>query len=106
MKQEILIELMAKKKYIFIGEIHGTKEIPQKTKELIYQLKNKSIIFCGEFPYQAEREIEKYIKGQITKKELFTSKYLVDAMYDKRVTEDILELWKDLFQKGIGIRDY
>jgi len=109
MKQEDLIERIAEKKYTFIGEIHGTKEIPEKVKELISMLKKRSLIFCGEFPYQAETEIEMYLRGEITKKELFTSKYLADAIYDKRITEEILKLWSELFKRGSsikGIEDY
>ena len=100
-----VIDLIEKHKYIFIGEIHGTKEIPEKIFELIKSvIKNKKIIFCLELPKQAEKELYKYLNKNIIREELFKSKYLQGAVFDKRLDEDRLAMYEKLHKNGVILR--
>ena len=57
--------------------MHGTKDIPERTFKLIEPIiKDKKIIFCLELPRQVEKELYKYLNKEISKKELFKSRYL------------------------------
>ncbi len=105
MNKDEIKKLIEKHKYIFIGEIHGTKEIPEKTIELIEPIiKNKKIIFCLELPKQAEKELYKYLNKKISKEELFKSKYLQDAVFDHRIDEDRLSMYEKLYENGVVLR--
>lgn len=105
-----VVELLEKYKYILIGEIHGTKEISKITFELIRPLfKNNKIIFCLEIPKQAEKELYRYLNGKIKKQQLLNSIYLNDAKNDKRISDNILIMYKNLHKAGIvfkGLEDY
>lgn len=101
-------EYIQGKNLILIGETHGSKEIPLIVMDFLKVI-DKPIIFCGEFPYQAENDVQSFLKSQISKEKLFSSKYLSDAIYDKRLTEDILLLWQTLFKNGakiVGLDNY
>src|SRR3989344_2614767 len=100
-----VIDLIEKHKYIFIGEIHGTKEIPEKIFELIKPaIKNKKNIFCLELPKQAEKELYKYLNKKIIKEELFKCNFLQGAVFDKRLDEDRLAIYEKLHKNGVILR--
>ena len=105
MEKEQVTDLIEKHKYVFIGEIHGTKEIPKKTFELIKPaIKNKKNIFCLELPKQAEKELYKYLNKKISKEDLFKCNFLHDAVFDKRFDEDRLAIYEKLHKNGVILR--
>lgn len=110
MNKRHFITLLREFKYIFIGEIHGTKEIPKTTFERIRPLfKNNKIVFCLEIPKQAEKELYEYLNGKTKKQQLLNSIYLNDAKNDKRISNNILIMYKNLHKAGIifkGLEDY
>ena len=110
MKKEEVIELIKKSKYILIGEIHGTKKIPISALKLIYPIiKKNKIIFCLEIPKQTDKKLYKYLNDKIKKKEFLDSFFLMDAISDKRITNNILSFYKKLYKHGVifkGLEDY
>ncbi len=99
-----LINKIKQSRYLFIGEIHGTKEIPKKTTDIVKELAiNKKIIFCVELPKQLEKELNNFLDNKISKKELFSSMYLKDALYDNRINEDIILMYKELKKSKVKI---
>ena len=105
MKKEQIKRLIEKYKYIFIGEIHGTKKIPNVVFDIVRQiLKKNKIIFCLELPQQAEEVLYAYLRANINKKELLASKYLQDAIFDSRINDDILLLYEKLNMAGVELK--
>ena len=98
-------KLIEHSKYVFIGDIHGTKEIPEKIFEIIRSiLKKKKIIFCLELPQQAEKELYAYLNKKMSEKEFLQSKYLEDALFDHRIDKDRLSLYKKLYENNVILR--
>ncbi len=98
-------KLIADHKYIFIGEIHGTKEIPNLTLEFVLPaIKNRNVIFFLEIPKESEKELYKYLNSTINKRRFLNSVYLFDAIFDKRITNDILVMCKKLKRAGVKIK--
>src|SRR3989338_475631 len=93
MDKKQVVGLLARYKYILIGENH----------------KNNKIIFCLEIPKQAEKELYGYLNGKIKKLQLLNSIYLNDAKNDKRINDNILIMYRNLHKAGIifkGLEDY
>ena len=110
MKKEQIKKLIKKHKYIFIGEIHGTEEIPLRVFELLKEtIKNKKVVFCLEIPKEANIELYKYLQGIIGKDKLFSSVYLKDAVNDSRINDSILRMYEKLYVLGCtfkGLENY
>ncbi len=109
MKKKDIIGIVNKYKYVMIGEIHGTTEIPKIVFDIIKCIKNEKIIFCLEIPEQAERELYLYLNNKIKEDEFLYSNYISDAVHDKRITASILNLCENLNNKGViirGLEDY
>src|SRR3989338_2471029 len=105
MKKEQIKRLIEKYKYIFIGEIHGTKKITNVVFDIVKQiLKKNKIIFCLELPQQAEEILYVYLRAKINKKELFASKYLQNAISDSRINDDILLMYERLYGVGVVLK--
>ncbi|MBI5797734.1 hypothetical protein HZA98_02395 [Candidatus Woesearchaeota archaeon] len=47
--------------------------------------------------------LQTFLRGEITKKELFASPYLEDALHDHRLHSGALELYQKLSRKGVTI---
>src|SRR3989344_8699808 len=101
MKVEDMKKIIKNYEYIFIGEIHGTKEIPEKVEQLLNKiLDNEKIIFCLELPKQAEKYLQNYFNNIINNNELFSYEILADAIKDNRLNSHIIKLCKKLFEAG------
>ncbi len=102
---ETILKEAKKNKYLFIGEMHGTEEIPAVTLQIMQQLaKERTIVFCTELPQQIEPYFTKFFQHKITKNELFSSIYLKDALFDNRFNDNILHLYIELQRLGITIK--
>lgn len=110
MRKKDVNEFIKKSKYIFIGEIHGTNEIPKSVFKLFYPIiKKNKIIFCLEIPKQADKELYRHLNNKIKKRDFLNSSFLKDAIFDKRITNDILSFYKKLHKYGVifkGLEDY
>ncbi len=94
--------LISKHKYIFIGEIHGTKNIPVTTINLIKDM-DKRNVFCLELPQHIEKELYKFLKKQ---KNNFLNHPDIkrDALHDKRITSSTLQMYKKLYKLGFKLK--
>ena len=104
---EELQELVDKKRFVFFGEVHGTKEIPKKVEQLLS--KTRSGIFCAEFIVQALPKVKEFLRDEITQEQILNEKWLKEAVHDRRVTPSILSLWKELFNNNTcveALEDY
>ncbi len=92
-----------------VGEVHGTKKIPKILFEILDKIKDEKIVFCLEIPEQAEDELCLYLNGKLKESEFLSSPYISDAVQDKRITANVLELCRGLYSKGViikGLEDY
>ena len=104
-----IVRYISKHKYIFIGEIHGVREINYRIFEILKALGKEKIVLCIEMPRQAEDILIKFLQGKISKNELFKSEHLADMLQDKRLHDGTLSLYKKLYDKGVdinGLEDY
>lgn len=100
-----IISQIKKNKYLFIGEIHGTSEIPKKVIGLIKNLaKTNKIVFCLELPKQIEQELNEFLKKKVTKDKLLSSPYLEDALSDNRFNHNIVSMYMELNKENIKIK--
>ena len=110
MKEEEIKKLIKKHKYVFIGEIHGTKEIPIKVFELLKDAINgKKVFFCLEIPKEANTKLYNYLEGSIRRNKLFSSVYLKDALNDSRINSYLLHMYRKLYTMGgtfMGLENY
>ena len=106
MNRQQVIGKIKKHKYIFFGEIHGTKEIPKTTLELLKNIKGKNVL-CLELYEQVEKSLLAYIKGQ--KNYFLDSQYTKGPISDKRITENTIKMYKELYKmsfKLMYLEDY
>ncbi len=105
MEKKQLIGEIKKHKYIFMGEIHNTKNIPKIVFDLISNLIiEEKILFCLELPKQSEFFLNLYFNNKISKKVLYSSKFLKDSLKDKRLNNNTLILYKKIYKLGIKIK--
>lgn len=104
MENKDILDSIKKHKYIFIGEIHGTKEIPEIVFSLMKPILNEKIIFCLELPQSAEKVLHQFFEGRITEKKLFSSDILKDSVSDGRFNKNTLSLYKSLHDNRVIIK--
>ena len=101
-----MLDKIKNKKIILFGEIHGTKEIPVYIRKLcrIILRDRNNILYLLELPKEIEPKINKFIRKEISKKELIKDRLLEDSICDGRFTPSILRNIKSLSSKGVKFK--
>ena len=92
-----ILKQLAKKKIILLGENHGTKEVPEYTKQLINELAQNSRVILGlEFPMEAQAAIDDFVSTgdyQALKKMRF---FTDSQQHSGRASKAMIEFINDL----------
>ena len=93
-----IINKVKNKKIIFFGEIHGTKEIPERIRDIcdVLLIKGDKILYALELPVEIESKLNKFLKKEISEEELIKDKLLKDPISDGRFTPSLLKSIKYL----------
>ena len=89
---------MEDKKLILIGEMHGTKEIPNKIKELCQSIQ-EDIIYCLELPIQIKSLFLNFLNNKLSLNQFLQNNLVKEAVQDGRITPALVESLKQIKHK-------
>jgi len=100
---EKFIEEISKKELLLLGEVHGTKEIPKLTFDIIKKLNNNVNFIFLEIPKDQQIFLDKYTNSK-DEKDLLSIPFFNTSNKDGRDSKDILFLIKKVIHLSSKIK--